>query len=272
MKQIAQVQSNLMGLGNNNGLWEALAKLSDYLLIDGSTAATLLPRSVKTAPITRHLPPKASATSAIQEQQATFGEQDVDSTLHTLFTTPRSGVFENMCNPPGGDWSGLVFQSIHGPVRWASLPRVTVKGSKRPDHVVTQTSGRMTLIVESKNSPQSVEPAIGPRLISYVKGLLNGRPNSLRIDTNSWSAFTGQTWNPPTLDYHSAAAFCYSIPSDLDLALRQGGVDLALGIEFPASEGQLTRLHIAGPKVASWAPLFQQMARRFRGNIEIQIH
>jgi hypothetical protein len=92
-------------LADENGLWQAVIHLSDYILADSYTS--------KKGPmgkiVGRDLQRKQQkimidAASA----NVVFGEHDVDTAIHSLFTknSPVS-IFESMCNPPGGDWSGI---------------------------------------------------------------------------------------------------------------------------------------------------------------------
>jgi len=176
-----------------NGLWEAILDASDALLVDSSTDG-----------IRRHgyLRPHWHVERANPELEIVFvqprplhiGENDVDTVLHLLLA--RYGgpsIFEGMCNPPGGDWSGVSLQSIDRTteLRWLTLPRVSDVGAKRPDHVFQLFSppGRpIILCVESKETAASVETNIGPRLTAYILTLLR-TPASIerRSSSASWA-------------------------------------------------------------------------------------
>ncbi|MEA3341199.1 MAG: hypothetical protein U9R15_14645, partial [Chloroflexota bacterium] len=129
------LQSSPRQLADQNGLWETIINLGDAILADSDTAtggpiSLLLQRDRHHFRESIHFP-AASPTSA-------FSEQDVDTTLHLLFAHQESlKVFEMMCNPPGGDWSGLSILNFETgeEFRWTSLPRVSGAGGKRPDHV-----------------------------------------------------------------------------------------------------------------------------------------
>jgi hypothetical protein len=118
-------------LVDKSGLWESIINLSDGLLAD----------SINAFPIGRLLERNHRSFHEVISFQSTstapeFSEMDVDTTLHLLFTRQEAfGVFECMCNPPGGDWSGLsvLDERLAQEFRWTSLPRVSGGGSKRPD-------------------------------------------------------------------------------------------------------------------------------------------
>jgi len=103
---------NPQQLAIDNGLWQAVMGLSNFVFADSATS----------------------------DYGALFhSEQDTDTAIHTLFSKQTSiGIFEGMCNPPGGDWSGvsvLDFNTLEE-YRWTSLPRVSAVGGKRPDHII----------------------------------------------------------------------------------------------------------------------------------------
>ena len=93
-----------------------------------------------------------------------------------------------MCNPPGGDWSGL---SLIGEkeYRWLSLPRVS-DNSKRPDHVIQLFNildESIILSIESKDKANNLENEIGVQLKKYITDLTNYIPSVERIKyTKDW--------------------------------------------------------------------------------------
>lgn len=86
-----------------------------------------------------------------------------------------------MCNPPGGDWSGLSVLVDDYEVRWLSLPRVSEEvNGKRPDHVL-QLFGvfdkPVLLSIESKERSFDLEQDVGNELVNYVYNLMEYIPN-----------------------------------------------------------------------------------------------
>ncbi len=124
---------NPVGLATSNGLWEAVMSVSDSVLVDSATKPADTPRgyikdnwaavlSVEKLPL------------FVEAKVLRLGEQDVDTALHVAFESLGTDVvFEGMCNPPGGDWSGISFRwdATEPEYRWLTLPRVSAEGAKR---------------------------------------------------------------------------------------------------------------------------------------------
>ncbi len=174
-------------LKNNNGLWEAIIGLSELVLIDSRTfnrphiQRTLVTGSSDTSTRLEHLKPFSP--------RPRIGEHDVDSGIHLLFKTNDAiNIHESMCNPPGGDWSGVAIRNNDSNYLWTSLPRVTSLGSKRPDHIIQLTALNMVLSIESKDKLVNLETDIGPMLDKYTNDLLCATgPQSERLEsTRVW--------------------------------------------------------------------------------------
>jgi hypothetical protein len=229
-------------LRDQNGLWESILACSDAILVDSRTDHGRTRHGYTAA----HWEGGAHANLATQETMASpepfpavTGEQDVDTVLHLMMTSLAPPAFEGLCNPPGGDWSGLSLlardaQYVH---RWLSLPRVSHSGAKRPDHVF-QLSGDdgswHVLVVESKRSRTRLEKDIGPRLIRYVDelartpasatgatgaGQLHRNLDGTQLDLGGFSFVSGVAVLVPDGQAVSQMA------QDLD-------VDLAIGLEI----------------------------------------
>lgn len=112
-------------LVTSNGLWQAVLNLSNYVLADSATSEF----GVLTSIITRNLERKnVKVVFNAAKPSGTYGEHDVDTAIHTLFSRQSSlNIFESMCNPPGGDWSGISYFDFSDKTeyRWTSLPRVS---------------------------------------------------------------------------------------------------------------------------------------------------
>ena len=173
------LMQNPATLMEQNGLWEAILEPSSALLVDSSTD-----RVTQHGFLREHwadqLRSRQQRPIRVTPKPLRYGEQDVDTALHLLLSRVGSdrGVFEGMCNPPGGDWSGISLLTSDGSteLRWMSLPRVGGGHAKRPDHVF-QIFGidpkPVVLIVESKETATAVESSIGPMLKTYVSDLLS---------------------------------------------------------------------------------------------------
>ena len=259
----------------SNGLWESIVRFSTAFLLDSTTSAKLkmisavIPGREKAESTSKPKLP-AGSTNPIR-----FGENDVDSALHTIFSRMLETLcFECICNPPGGDWSGFSLQmedSIH---RWTSLPRVTATKEKRPDHVIQFRKPKEFLLsIESKDGAGSVEPNIGPRLKQYVKSLLLFAPTICRglQKQSQWNPFQAEH-KPAALDVVTAAAFQLSSIKELDSVLSKGKCDAVLGFEFDREKGTTT-LHLkANGDFPEIKDALHTAATQFAGRLIIQIH
>ncbi len=262
-------------LAQTNGLWEAIVAVSDGILVDSSTAGGL-PNLGVIVQKPEHRRRVLTPVPMPETEQPMYGEHDVDTVLHTLFTNATAlGVFEGMCNPPGGDWSGLSFQSAaDGEIlRWTSLPRVSGANSKRPDHAIIFYGSPLSIMVaESKDTAAKVEAGIGPRLVRYLRVLLTVSPNVFRtVGARTWRPYSGAAVAPVSTII-SAAAFPYTSEAGMQTALRQADVDAVLALEFiPERERDL--LHVLTKPAARWlVTKLSQLCQRFRGRIEVQVH
>ncbi len=109
-RNLEQVIDNPAAASTLNGLWEAILRFSNALIIDPLSerldqVSLMVPERVKAKAEEIDLTP--AGTDIPNE----FGENDVDSLLHLIFGHETAcSSFECMCNPPGGDWSGLSFK------------------------------------------------------------------------------------------------------------------------------------------------------------------
>jgi hypothetical protein len=226
-------------LAKENGLWEAAMGVSDAILLDSSTMLTNIPRCILK-------PTWESSFSPIHEvlkvnpAVLTSSEQDVDTALHVLLTSLGPDlIFEGMCNPPGGDWSGVSFVwTPHGEEhRWLTLPRVSADGSKRPDHIfgIFGLKQPVCLCVESKERARAIEPNIGPRLINYTKALLSSTPSISRKNAKeAWTLYS-QPWTLQQAEYVSMGAYIASLPDPFANVPSGTNLDILWGFDFSAS-------------------------------------
>src|SRR6266498_191462 len=272
-----QFAANAQILATINGLWEALLGLSDALLIDSRTAPRTLSVGhllARGAMEKRDVPLRSAAVLI-----PTFGEHDVDTVLHLLFGAAlEQVVFEGLCNPPGGDWSGISYLDFQKRIefRWTSLPRVSGSKTKRPDHLVQfgerDGSTEHLLAIESKETGGRVESGIGPRLTRYVQSLMKIAPNISRAELDG-------AWAPnrdglPKLrrQFTSGAAFLFSGVAEMRSLRERAEVDVALGLVFNASKGQVL-LHVVAAGGQDWfGPKLVKSAELLSGRIKVEIH
>ncbi|HEX8763277.1 MAG TPA: hypothetical protein VF733_06010 [Candidatus Saccharimonadales bacterium] len=235
-------------LASTNGLWEAVVSLSNALIVDSVSLEDQPRRDVIVKrPVYEITKGGLKKFSNVPR----YGEHDVDSVLHLIFSDSEDkGVFESLCNPPGGDWSGISFLDDDGATnRWTSLPRVTGLDGKRPDHIIQFfKNNRIILSVESKDLLRNLEDKVGPRLDRYTKELLQtGAAQSRKLKKSlEWS----QEVNIPLLkeaitkyDYMSAVAVMGDKQQAIG-ALEKSKADIAISIKF-ASDGSTELFYIS---------------------------
>jgi len=265
------LEKDMRKLASINGLWEAIVNLSNAILVDSSTSSSLKNYGLLVTSNDKVFEKKPLPAS---KEIPNFGEHDVDAVLHLLFSNAvTDGVYESLCNPPGGDWSGI---SIYEPtkkleLRWTSLPRVSGLTSKRPDHIIQFINDKILLSMESKDTSATLEKSIGPRLIKYVYALLNKRPTAFREYTkNDWLRSVDEYTN--ALAGLSGVAFRYQNEKDLKITLRASKSDIALGVELN-TENKITLIHVAAKETAViLISTLQKLADRFRGIISLVVH
>ena len=184
-------------LAQQNGLWNSILSLSDFVVLDAPILRgnlTGVSKFFDNSAFKRMRLSSGGRTSltadVVDQYPSSYKEDDVNTALHILFSN-SAGIngFECMCNPPGGDWSGVSIISGDREFRWTSLPRVTPSGEKRPDHmteIVGLFDKPLLVITESKGDPSSLEPNVGQGLIDYIVNLMNHKPSVVRVASKRW--------------------------------------------------------------------------------------
>lgn len=263
---LKQLQEDMEELARVNGLWESVLKLSDAVLIDGGTSKDMnklsfvLNMRPKRIDRDEPLPIAASIPS--------FGEHDIDSTLHSVLSHAEDDVFEGMCNPPGGDWSGISLLDFNeGRVyRWTSLPRVSGENTKRPDHLLEFKTGDYLLSIESKDQAARLESGIGPRLAQYVEKLLDYPPISFRKRSEEyWKPFRGAITDLTFggLEVYTGAAFIGGSEPELVKTLERGETDIVFRLEFNGEKGNTTIYLVSNNRARA---IVKQLAKIIEGS------
>ena len=223
-------------LGRTNGLWEAIFSASDAVLVDSATTPhkfnLLKPQfqSKLNEDINKNI-----IVSNIPEK---IGENDVDTILHTFFMQAKGiDTFECICNPPGGDWSGIsIFEKSNKiEYRWLCLPRETPVTAKRPDHIFQfygLTSKPILLSVESKEGARELEENIGKRLVNYLYNLFSTPINAERKDGSEKWIYSESMLSKDNYLFASAAAYICKRDSDLSLVENKVNTDLIFSYIF----------------------------------------
>jgi hypothetical protein len=276
----ATLESQPEALIESNGLWEAILCLGNAILVDSMTEIGQLSSvGIECSEIGNrrrlHIATKFASTTPI------FGEHDVDTVLHNFFTLAGVPDFmEGMCNPPGGDWSGMSYFDVPAQVeyRWTSLPRVSGADSKRPDHIVflrhPTTSVQVFLITESKDKARTVEVNIGPRLVKYVRDLYAVEPNICRKTDSK-----GSLWEHSKVridfreaTYLSVNAFRFEPSIDIQALAERANTDMTIAVEFNSEQETVTLLVFLRPTLDWLAQLLIKAAQQFGRRIEVKVY
>lgn len=225
-------------LAVRNGLWEAILETSDALLVEASTD-TVSKKGYTRPEWVADLPEAIHQPFFVTPEPKNLGENDVDTALHLLLTQLIGpDVFEGMCNPPGGDWSGVSVLSNDRNVeyRWLSLPRVSGDDKKRPDHVFQIfseiDSPSIILSVESKGTPPTLETGIGPRLTAYLHYLFSTSANIERPRAVSNWGHSKQFVSLADYKFASAGAFLATNTDQILDAVNRSETDLTFSVRF----------------------------------------
>lgn len=251
-------EENPVKLGSTNGLWEAIFSASDAVLVDSATSKKKLNilkyefQNKDFKPIDKNISVKPLPTK--------IGENDVDTILHTLLTQINGmDIFEGMCNPPGGDWSGIsiLHKKNKTEYRWLSLPRVSKTEAKRPDHVfqIFGLADKPILFsVESKEGARDLETEIGERLNRYLYDLLKTPVNAERkIVVENWNYSEYQLSKDDFL-FASAAAYICMKEGDFKIVENKVGCDVIFSYYFD-KDGRCTI------KISSYSVLGKKIAK-----------
>ena len=270
-------------LADSNGFWRAILALSDYIALDVPILANC-PYDVETLLETSilkerylSLPPNENALTqeAFSSIPQSFHEDDVDTGIHFLFShLLKDYCFEGMCNPPGGDWSGLSVLFNGYEVRWLSLPRVSEDiNGKRPDHVLELFgvfSRPVLLSIESKERSFDLERHVGRDLVNYIRHLMDYIPNVERLI----SPYLGEWSRAERLvDFNeyeviSAAAYLRTEAEDNDIVFNRSNCDILFIME-PLEHGWEIEI-VAATHVA--AILKQFICDKVNGMESVNIH
>lgn len=233
-------------LADSNGFWRAILSLSDYIALDVPIITSspydeevLLETSILKERYLRQSPDENALTQDVFSSiPQSFHEDDVDTGIHFLFShLLNEWCFECMCNPPGGDWSGLSVLFNDYEVRWLSLPRVSEDiNGKRPDHVLElfEVFNRPVLLsIESKERSFDLERNVGQDLINYVRNLMCYVPNVERLVCpclGEWSRAEN------LVDYNeyemiSAAAYLRTEAQPNDIVFNRSNCDILFIME-----------------------------------------
>lgn len=248
----SEMSSSPARLAKKNGLWRSIMYVSDGILVDSNT----MPRNALQGYIcephfSSHSAGSVDSSLRIEARVLKYNENDVSTVIKLFFDSFGSDViYEGMCNPPGGDWSGIEFSSgnLKPKYRWPSLPRVSRRGTIRPDHVYAiygHGSNPVCLCIESKEKAKLLKPNTGHGIVEYVRDIISSPPSSYRLNSDeSWSSYMN-SWKCPDIKFLSAGAYICSSRNPLLESSRSLDLDLQIGIEI-LDDGKKCNLNLSG--------------------------
>jgi len=255
-------------LARENGLWQSILNICDYVLVDSRTCKDKVfhKTNVRLKHNTRYISFKYVAPSI------TFSEHDTDTTIHQLFSHKEHlNVFESLCNPPGGDWSGISYFAGDGKeYRWTSLPRVSSVGGKRPDHIiqVKKTNNDIFFSIESKLRGRDLEKEIGVNLKTYIKDLFKNLPTASRTMSKDWRSFDGDKLCMRLYSIISVGAYEFEDADEMKTQMKRGKLDVVLAFEF----GEITILHVLCSETGKEIKNVLKQVQLGLDGLKIQIH
>ncbi len=182
---------------SKNGLWQSIFNLSEAILVDTPTRIGYPHNTYVKAHWEKDVNVKKTnhKPKVINDFPRRTGEQDVDTAIHILFRYIGK-FFECMCNPPGGDWSGISILQNQIEYRWTSMNRVSQKHTKRPDHIYQfEYEDKPTLLlIESKDFKSNLlshEEDVGIGMVEYLKRLMNREYTAKREVKDTWKSASG---------------------------------------------------------------------------------
>lgn len=230
--------SSPIELAGRNGLWKSILYYSSLTIADSanwSLSNAQISKFRLTNEATAQLNENGISFPTPSKEPIKFKENDIDTAIHMTFAS-HTNIFESLCNPPGGDWSGISFLDKNGiEHRWMSLPRVS-KDSKRPDHIfqISNNSKTIILIIESKEKLTGLlrdKANLGKALIDYVKALIGFRSSAIKTD-GSWEKNTSTTFDLKIDKYITAAAFFFNNENDIEKAKNELKVDFIIAFNL----------------------------------------
>lgn len=224
-------------LAERNGLWKSVLYYSSLTIAD-SCHWQLENKNISNFSLIEEKKQESITISIDKPSRVPikFNENDIDTAIHLTFQT-NEFIFESLCNPPGGDWSGISLIDTNGlEHRWLSLPRVSLD-AKRPDHIfqISKSGKEYLLIIESKENLNGLikdQENLGIGLIKYVTDLISYPASAIKDNLSNWNRNNELTKFNQTYDeIFSVAAFIFTKPDELEKAKSTLNVDFIIGFD-----------------------------------------
>lgn len=254
-------------LAKENGLWQSILNIANYVLIDSATCNSKLFYKLN-----NNIHENQNiVTFKYHVSNPDFGEHDTDTAIHSMFARKEFlNIKEALCNPPGGDWSGISYFTTFGEeFRWTSLPRVSAH-AKRPDHLIQieEQNNDIFIIIESKQRARNLEDNIGDSLKNYIKELFKTQPTAFKTRKSNWRLYKNQQFTPRPFKMITVGAFIFNNVEELSTHLQRGKLDAVFAFEFDVN----TCVHVLVSKGRTSIVNILKKIITYMTNIKIQIH
>lgn len=262
-----KLKKSVEELYNENGLWLTAFKLCNYTLIDCATIDKPRFYTNNISLNQNHYP----VTFKMAGDPISFTEDDTDCAIHQIFAHKSDiGILEGMCNPPGGDWSGISYFDKETEYRWTSLPRVSKIGGKRPDHViqVNTAQGNVCFSIESKGKGCDLETNVGKRLADYLRDLFSGPPTAHRKAGGEWRRMNNAAQVIKDCSFISIGAFMYNNDRELETHIIRGNLDAILAFQL----GKTSVVHVMDKTPDKILERTLKQAEQIMTGFIIQVH
>ncbi|MDA9894940.1 hypothetical protein N9D98_02735 [Amylibacter sp.] len=226
-----ELLSNPIKLAKKNGLWGSILQNSDYIICTSRNfPKTILVSGFRGETTSSKFQFKIRDIDKIPK----VNENDVDTAVH-LVCNRDCGLFESLCNPPGGDWSGVSFynKEIKSEIRYLTLSRAPDKKlNKRPDHIYHYYEENTVIVVESKTTFSSLlkEKEVGKKMVFWTKYLLSHIPQVKKNVDGLWSKSTNEEDKLLESNFIRCGAFTYKNETEKSLnhLMNECSLDLIL--------------------------------------------
>lgn len=258
------LQRGIGALAESNGLWQSIYKICDFVLVDSSTKKNPEFIRIETS---ENSPSEMLEIEYHAIGEIQFSEHDTDTAIHQILV--RSELHECLCNPPGGDWSGISYFRAPNIYRWTSLPRVSEIGGKRPDHVFQweRETESLFISIESKGFGCDLENEIGDKLEAYLQDLFSLVPTSIKTPSKDWRLYNS-TANLGIYSVVSVGAFIYKNDEELSTHMQRGHLDAIMAFDFQTK----TILHLLTNQRGKIIERFIKEASKSLRGFEVKIH
>ena len=154
--------------------------------------------------------------------------------------------------------------------KWTSLPRVSDKDTKRPDHLIQFNKPNILLSIESKDASSTLENGIGPRLKKYINILIKHQPIAIKGPAEEeWKLLQAKVTLKGKII--SGAAFCVTDQKDIPTILKRGKTDLVFGIEFLLESNRVVIHVLANEDGECLVPILKEIGEKRKDLWDIKV-